>query len=405
MKKLIIVLGILAIATAAGAKMDAAIPQMGAPSAGRDIVEFYHEDHESGSPGWYSVDESVSPPRWHIDTYLAYDVNSWWCGELNAGFVSGDGYGNSWTEWLSIPTIDLSGATYAILTFKGRYDSEFNYDFTYVQAESSGAYVSLNTGYNGSSGGWFDIGSYGFPLIYDNPANIRFLFESDIAWSDEDGLYDSDGGACHLDDILIFDYYDPGTPLFFDDAETGGVCVPGAPGVPAGDFWHIVTDLCSSSSPPNSWWCGDDADSSLIPPNLQDVLYSPVVAITGAATCTLYHWLHAAVPGPLGDGWICNISADGGVSWTQLHAYYGDFLGCGGWGSAANGQDISDMLTGGAMQFQYKIKMLTDIDGCGPGGASATAAAGVNLDNLYLRGEAGVPVENSTWGRVKAMYR
>ena len=43
---------------------------------------------------------------------------------------------------------------------------------------------------------------------------------SDGAWSDQDGLYLSVGGAFMCDDIQIWDYYS-GTVYFFDDIESG----------------------------------------------------------------------------------------------------------------------------------------------------------------------------------------
>ncbi len=71
------------------------------------------------------------------------------------------------------------------------------------------------------------------------------------------------GGGFACDNVKLFDFY-TSTVFFYDDAESGGLCVPGHPGA-SGDYWHRRYDDCSSYSPHYSWWCGDDADTSLIP--------------------------------------------------------------------------------------------------------------------------------------------
>ncbi len=409
MKKLFIALGVLVLlASVASASVETATPTTEITGPNRANTLFYYDDMNSGAPGWYSVDlTATASPTFHVTTYYACDLaghvgpECYWCGEQNAAWAGGDGYPNGWDQRLELPPVDISAAAYPILTFKGRYDSEVAYDYTYVQAKSGGAYTNLNLGYAGSSGGWFDIGLYGFPLVYDNPAECRFRFLSDGAYSDEDLLYDSDAGACHFDDIKIFDFYG-GTVYFFDDVDiTGGLCTPAVPGS-AGDWWHIVTDLCSSFSPPNSWWCGDDADSSLIPPNLANALYSPVISIAGAATCTLRHLVHAEVPTVDNDYWAEDVSLDGGVTWHATNAWLGDFAGCDGWGSAGFAGDDLTPFFGDGTDFQFQITFYTTDNGCGPG---AAGGAGINLDDTWLEGEAGVPVEESSWGKVKAMYR
>ncbi len=393
------------LASTAEARRDEAVPVWDPQNANRINVDFWYDDIEGDVSGWSSVDNTAfATPKFHIDTYLACDLpghtgpNAWWCGELNGTFAGGDGYANSWDHRLGVPATDVAAATYPILTFKGRYDSEAGYDYTYVQALDGGVYIDLNTGYNGSSGGWFDIGAYGFPLdTYDSPATCRFRFLSDGAWSDADGLYDSDGGAFHCDDVKIFDFYG-GTEYFFDDVESGGLCVPSVPGA-AGDWWHVVEDNCSSWSTPHSWWCGDDGDTSLIPPNLNNSLLTPPVDISEAVTCTLRYYLHAEVPTGE-DGWNIEVRFDGG-EWQQLHAFYGDFESCDGWGnSGINGDDLTDYLP--ADEVQLMVTMQTSDDGCGPG---AAGGAGINLDDTWFEGVHTDAIEESSWGRIKMFYR
>jgi hypothetical protein len=408
MKKLFIALGVLVLFVgAASASVQTATPTTEIRGPNRPNELFYFEDQDSGAPGWYSVDQTVgAAPHFHVDTYFACDLaghvgpEHYWCGEQNAAWAGGDGYANSWDDRLELPPVLVAAGNYQILTFKYSFDSEVGYDYTYVQAKQGGIYINLNNGYNGSSGGWNDLGVLGFQLVYDNPAECRFRFVSDGAWSDEDLQYDSDAGACHFDDIKIFDYY-TGEVWFFDDVDSGPQCTPAVPGA-AGDYWHIVTDLCSSFSDPNSWWCGDDADTSLIPPNLADALFSPVVSVAGAATCTLRMLIHAEVPTVDNDYWNNSVSLDGGTTFHSVGSWWGDFAGCDGWGTAGiAGDDCSAFLVDGN-QFVYKLTFYTTDNGCGPG---AAGGAGINLDDMWVEGAAGVPVEESSWGKVKAMYR
>lgn len=372
------------------------------PPDSRSPIILFYDDMESGPGGWSTIDNTaLATTKFHLDTYYAFQgTYSWWCGEFDAGFAGGDGYANSWDQRLDVPPTDVSGAYYPILTFAYRYDSEAGYDFTWVQAESLGGYRNMNPGYNGSSGGWHDYGVYGFVMsAYDNPVKARFRFVSDGAWSDEDGLYDSDGGAFHCDNVKIFDFYG-GAVYFYDDCEGGGLCTPSLP-ASAGNYWHIVSDYCSSYSVPHSWWCGDDADSSLIPGGLNNSLMTPQIDITGSLVCTLMNLIHAEVPTVDNDYWTEDVSTDGGTTWYQIGAWWGDFGECGRWGSAGiAGYDLEPYLPGTGLYFM--ITFHTTDNGCGPG---AAGGAGINLDDTWVEDWTGSPVETKTWGRIKAMYK
>ncbi len=368
----------------------------------RSPVILFFDDMEGGASGWTTVDNTAgAAPQFHLDTYLAYaGVYSWWCGQLDPAFAGGDGYANSWDQRLVIPATDITGATYPVLTYAFRHDSEIAYDFTYVQAESGGVYVNLNRGYDGSSAGWQDIGVYGFVMVtYDNPVNARFRFISDGAWSDADGLYDSDGGAFHCDNVKIFDYFG-GYVYFFDDGESGGLCVPSVP-FSAGDWWHLIDRACPAYSDPHSWWCGDDADTSLTPPSLNNSLLSPLVNIRGSQVCTLRMMLHAEVPTVDNDYWTEEVSTDGGGSWVMTGAWWGDFESCDGWGnSGIAGTDLTPYIPG--QDFQFKLTFYSTDNGCGPG---AAGGAGIMLDDIWLEDLTGSAVEEKSWGSIKAMYR
>jgi hypothetical protein len=390
---LALVLGFVAFSVAA-ARMDR---ETSAPSQSVSRwpnTVFWSDNMEGSVSGWTTVDNTAGvTPRFHVDTYMAYNGHSWWCGTFDYDAVGG--YGNSWDQRLNIPATDWSGATYPLLEMFVRYDSEPDYDFTYVQAESNGVFLDLNRGFNGV-GNWQTWAAYIGP--YDNPAVCRIRFLSDGAYSNEDGNYVSTGGAFACDDIRIYDY-PTGTTYFLDDVESGGLCVPGVP-ASSGNYWHVVVDVCSSYSPTHSWWCGDDADTSLIPPNLNNALITPVVDISGALTCTLRMAIHAEVPTVDNDGWLDAVRFDGGT-WYSLGAWWGDFGACSGWGAnGLNGEPLDAFLP--ASQVQYKITFTTTDNGCGPGVAGG---AGVNVDNTRFEGVDEDAVVPRSWGAIKFLYR
>jgi hypothetical protein len=294
-----------------------------------------------------------------------------------------------------------------VFTFAYRHDSEVAYDFTYVQAESMGTYVNLNRGYDGYQP-WTDIGIYGFVLVaYDDPVMARFRFVSDGAWSDEDGLYLSVGGAFHCDNVKIFDYFTG--YVYFYDSEPGAredECVPEVPGA-AGDFWHQITRACPALSDPTTWWCGVDEDTSLVPPNLQDALFSPVVDLGeyNAVSCTVHAAAHFAIPTVDNDYVVVYGSCDG-ANYYSFGGWWGDFGSCDGWGSTWYnvGFDVGQFCPGRALDYAgAAFVMYTTDNGCGPG---AAGDAGMMIDDVWFEGhEEIVAVEQASWGNIKAMYR
>jgi hypothetical protein len=404
MRTLVSVLVILALCVVgAGAKLNVATPSHEMANPSRANVLFFYDDMEGDVSLYATADlTATAVPHFHVDTYLAYEGSySWWCG--NFDYNASGGYGNSWDDRLVIPALDLSGASYPILTFAYRFDSEPGYDFTYVQAESMGSYVNLNNGYNGAAP-WTNIGVFGFVLVtYDNPLHARFRFQSDGAWSNEDGLYPSVGGAFMCDIVKVFDYFG-GYVYFYDDVESGGLCIPAVPGA-AGDYWHVIDRACPALSDPHSWWCGDDADTSLIPPNLQDALFSPLVDISTAAACTAHFAMHFAIPTVDNDYVSMFVTADG-ANYYGIGGWWGDFGSCDGWGATPYniGFDMTQFDFPGPYSYGgFVWVMYTTDNGCGPG---AGGDAGAMIDDIWFEGPiAGSPVEESSWGSIKAMYQ
>jgi len=401
MKKLFIVLAIMALfAGMASAKLNVATRATELEGPSRTNELFFFDDIEGDVSAWSTSDLSAgATSHFHWDTYMAFAGESWWCGSFD--YDADGGYGNSWDDRLVIPELDLSTASYPILTYAFRHDSETAYDFTYVQAESMGAYVDLNRGYDGTAG-WTDIGLYGFILVpYDNPFHARFRFISDGAWSDEDGLYLSVGGGFAVDNVQVFDYFG-GYVFFYDDEPGMDECIPEVPGA-AGDFWHVIDRACPALSDPHSWWCGDDADTSLVPPNLQDALFSPVVDISAAAACTAHFAMHFAIPTIDNDYMSVFVSA--GAGYYSTGGWWGDFGTCDGWGGTSYniGFDMTQFDVAPFGMGGIALVMYTTDNGCGPGGGGD---AGAMIDDVWFEGPlAGTPVEDSSWGSIKAMYR
>ncbi len=361
----------------------------------------------SAVTGFTTLDYTVSlTPHFHISSYMAFDATDhWWCGSFD---YDGDGgYGNGWDDRLELPPVDVSAAAYPVLSFAHYYDSESGYDRTYVQARKDGPYTNLHGGYSGRipGGAWADLGTYGYELTgVDEPAEVRFRFISDGASSDEDGQYLSAGGAYHVDNIRIFDFYG-GTIYFHDDVNSGSPCRPAVPTAPGG-YWHVVNDVCSSHIAP-SWWCGDDADTSHIPPNTQSAVVTPVVVVpAGARSCTLRYALHAEVPATdSNDYWDVSVGING-AWWISLGTWFGDFGSCYGWSAAGLEGEPLDMFLSPFRDthIQFRLTFYTSDDGCGPG---AAGGAGINLDDTWFEGYYPyvVPVESRSWGSIKALYR
>jgi hypothetical protein len=210
---------------------------------------------------WSHIDIRTLPSKmgidfWHLDSYLGsnggklYNGNyclwvgsdSLWtdglpveCGTWPWG--TKPGYGN---EWNCIARLDLDGWTTTgtcTLAFDPRYDTECKRDYFYVDYYDGSTWRQLAM-FNGSSNSgpatcgnpaapnpdYYGSGDAGQPnsadwvtrwypgmpafiaeipgsAIPDDPS-FRWRFVSDRAWSDADGLGDTDGGA-FIDNVLV----------------------------------------------------------------------------------------------------------------------------------------------------------------------------------------------------------
>jgi subtilisin family serine protease len=173
----------------------------------------------------------VAPSNWHISTYKAFSGSSWWCGVSIAPYSwtalygtsnpKPPGYGNGWKEYLQ-HGFDLTSATGTVtFSYQYRQHLESNYDFAYVEVSSDEGFswTTLKSYTGPSTLGlvrWrsdsVDLSSYkGSDIL------VRFRVFSDDSYSDEDGLFPSDG-ALFVDEIRLTDT--SGT-LFYDNVESG----------------------------------------------------------------------------------------------------------------------------------------------------------------------------------------
>lgn len=238
----IILLGVLCLAPNAAARKDARLPDLSSytkrvlpppPAMNTEmptrnlfaaaIAEtFVLADFDFGgistSPdpqGWFGVDITEQAGTFfHVDDFDGLSggyaplegAQSLWCGQRP---MTGDpfcnystlpGYGNNWDQKFESAVFPCSGDV--TLAFKIRHDSEEDYDQTVVR-------------YRSKTGAWNQLAAIDdageFTAVFTVPADsldgtvtLGFQFVSDGAWSDEDGLYNSDG-AVIIDSLVVSD--------------------------------------------------------------------------------------------------------------------------------------------------------------------------------------------------------
>jgi hypothetical protein len=174
-------------------------------------------------------------------------MKSAWCGVRQGDdfytctWNAAPGYGNGWDQALISDSIEFVSPL--SISFHGVFDSEPEWDYTFIEYASGDSWTVLD-----SIDGVLDtVAVY---TIFSSLAStkLRFHFVADGAWSDQDGLYDTDG-ACIIDSITVSD----GSGLIhFEDFESSEV------GDLDTDFWH-----CRPGAEAFGTYCGLAA-------NLQD---------------------------------------------------------------------------------------------------------------------------------------
>jgi hypothetical protein len=165
--------------------------------------------------GWTRVDLTAQVDTfWHVEDYLEPELSglpgpleglkSMWCGappgpeEYLCRWEDAPGYGNNWNQSLWCNDIPFTG--HIVLSYKGYFDCEPDFDAVTIE-------------YDGGAGHWVEIATYDGTVdtiaehhVYTTQykTKFRFRFNSDNMWSDEDGLWNTNGAA-HIDSITIAD--------------------------------------------------------------------------------------------------------------------------------------------------------------------------------------------------------
>jgi len=204
----------------------------------------------SGQPdwhGWTHRDETFDPTSyWQVSDHLPLaGPYSMWCGTI---YDDGPGYGNDWRQYLVFTHVVSDPQQPSSVHWGGllRTDTEPDYDFVYLEVNRAGEWEVLAS-YDGARTVTIDLTATLQPGEYSGPdgdqLQLRVFFASDGAWSDEDGLFTSDG-ACWVDELavtvdgVLVDHED------FDDQDPGAWQQEIDPGV--GDFaqlWLQLQDL------------------------------------------------------------------------------------------------------------------------------------------------------------------
>jgi len=185
----------------------------------------YSFDDGIGGPdfmGWSMVDFTLQPGTFfHVDDFAGLGggqfgglnpiegVQSLWCGarsQTNICYYAAlPGYGHGWSQQFISTPFGVSGDVN--ITFLARFDSEVDYDQTsFDYWTRSGRWQNL---------AYYNEGPSFLPtdsLVSETvPADslsgviqIRFWFQSDGAWDDEDGIRPSDG-AVIIDSLVVSD--------------------------------------------------------------------------------------------------------------------------------------------------------------------------------------------------------
>jgi hypothetical protein len=222
--------------------------------------------------GWVSSDLTDAPLAWQVSTFMAENLNgngpgnrAFWCGQdelQQPEWITAPGYGNNWiqdAEWLSPPVADPASAETVSLEFFFNSDLEPGYDWFQVAYFTNGDWVTVSEIDRLRTNQQYTLEAP-FPIEYaansyagDDGDRIRLRFRviTDGAYSDQDGLWPTDG-AVQIDDVSIT--WSGGTA--FEDFEGAGPYLFEQVRQPfAGDFASVLTlltdlDVCRSNLTP-----------------------------------------------------------------------------------------------------------------------------------------------------------
>ncbi len=177
--------------------------------------------------GWVEVEPPVPPAAWRrIDAAdwaahgnpdpapIINGTGSAWAGlyqdEADAlGWATGTGYGNDWAYRFVSPVFTWAGGGPISLAFHYWTDLEQAYDYVrvYLVGVTGGVEILLPgaefTGIEAPTVFYADLTADMFAQLGEGEAQLAFEIESDMAYSDEDGLYPTEYGPFAMDDISL----------------------------------------------------------------------------------------------------------------------------------------------------------------------------------------------------------
>lgn len=214
--------------------------------------------------GWLGVDLTQLENHWQVSTYSAANLDpetvpnhAWWCGALFESCGADDppeGYGDGWVEWLDWwgSVADPTTGVTVRVTARLNHDTETVEDYLYLQYEAGGWMNNAVSLTGQQTGVDVDVTFTLSPVDYlgdqQDQVHLRWCFQSDGGWSDEDCRWPT-GGAAQLDMIAV--YFDQGSgEVQLGETET---CEPGSdlqwqenPPQGVGDFsqvWPLLDDV------------------------------------------------------------------------------------------------------------------------------------------------------------------
>ena len=210
-----------------------------------DTTYVYAEDFQEGDGGWTPKDRTASEgaTRWNHTSYNdgSGDRGVMWCGTSDPSYSKPPGYGNLWSEGIQ-KTFTISSQSLLTITYMIQHDTEPGYDYVYLQISADGVNFTTVQALTGASSGFEQ---HEYTTMLGGPTQnviIRFMVVSDESYSDEDGLYDSDG-ACRLDWVEV-----TGHPRDNFDTDSDGWSSGTAPGV-GGAFRLVYNPICDPAVP------------------------------------------------------------------------------------------------------------------------------------------------------------
>ena len=171
--------------------------------------------------GWTSVDITIQlGDYFHVDDFAGLGggdfgrlaplegSQSLWCGarpdaadSVFCGYATLPGYGNNWDQ--AFCTASCLAATGDVtIDFLATWDSEPNYDYTYVEYDTCDEQWSELAVYDDIGSGFVSHTVGG--ASHSGQLRLRFHFVSESEWSDQDGLWDTDG-AIVIDSLTVRD--------------------------------------------------------------------------------------------------------------------------------------------------------------------------------------------------------